>query len=132
MRIKFLIAAAAIALLLLSACGQGDIAVTTNDAFREITIGSTTATINTRTGLLTSLSNGAQTISLDGIIADIGYDGAYSMGQLGYTSFAALNTWELPMVYAKKRELPDYKVKSIKQTDSGFEIVHEIGELTTT
>ncbi len=108
------------------------IAVTAEDAFTDVTIGGMTCKINTRTGMVTQVKNSAQTVDLSGIVVDVGYNKAMVMGQLGYQSFTDFQTWELPTILMKRRELPEYTVDAIYQTSTGLEISLTIDTLTVT
>ncbi len=78
--------------------------------------------LDEQTGMLKEFSSGDDSIGLKGVVADAGLNGAYAFRQLGYTDFSSLSTWELPLLWPKMKELPEYCVDSIKRTKEGFQV----------
>lgn len=86
----------------------------------EITRNGMTAAINSTTGMVEQVRNDKGTVNLDAIIIDVGYNESYQFGQLGYSSFEGLATWELPMVWPKMNKIAEYELKGISETEDGF------------
>ncbi|MDE6168047.1 MAG: hypothetical protein K2G28_06270 [Acetatifactor sp.] len=78
--------------------------------------------LDEQTGMLKEFSSGDDSIGLKGVTADAGLNGAYVFQQLGYTDLSSLSTWELPLLWPKMKELPEYSVDSIKRTKEGFQV----------
>ena len=106
------------------------IAVTEEEAFTEVTIGDMTCTLNTHTGMITRIRSSRQTVDLGGLLIDVGYAGKMVMGQVGYQLYDDYETWELPTLMLKLKELPEYTLDSIYRTDSGLEVRMTVDTLT--
>lgn len=99
--------------------------------YTEIRKNGITAVIDSQNGMVTQVKSDKQTIDLDGIIIDVGIHGAYQFGQLGYTSFEELSTWELPIVWPKMNNpMLTYDVDGIDETDNGFIVTITKNSLT--
>ncbi len=81
------------------------------------------AVIDQNTGMVKQITTADNTLSLEGIVVDAGLNEAYLFGQLGYKDFSSLATYELPLMWLKMQELPDYTVDSITSQKDGFTIV---------
>lgn len=81
-----------------------------------------TVILDEQTGMLKEFSSGSDSLSLKGVVADAGLNDSYIFEQLGYTGFSSLSTWELPVLWPKMKELPEYTVNDIKRTEDGFEV----------
>ena len=78
--------------------------------------------LDERTGMLKEFSSGSDSIQLKAVTVDAGLNGAYVFRQLGYTDFSSLSTWELPLLWPKMKELPEFTLESVKRTQEGFEV----------
>lgn len=87
-----------------------------------LTRGDVTVTVSASTGLLTSVATGYDRLSLDGVLIDAGLNDASVFSQMGYKDMSGLATWELPLLWPKRKELPPYTVDSIHASRDGFEI----------
>lgn len=81
-----------------------------------------TVVLDSATGMLKELSSAEDTLLLEGVVFDAGLDGAYVFGQLGYTDLSSLATYELPLLWPKMKELPEYTLNHVKTTKQGFEV----------
>lgn len=79
-------------------------------------------TVDSTTGMVTQIKSDKQTIDLNGILIEVGFNGTYQFDQLGYTSFGELATWELPIVWPKMKPMPLYELEGIKETENGFHV----------
>ncbi len=96
----------------------------------EITRNGITCSINSVTGLVTQVKSDHQTITMDGIVIDVGFREAFSFTQLGYSSLEGKATWELPVVWPKMKPLPEYEFIGITETENGFISTLTIASLT--
>lgn len=108
------------------------IAVTEQEAFTDVTIGDMTCTINTQTGMITQVKNSSQTVDLDGFLIDVGYGRDMVMGQVGYQSYESYDTWKLPVLLVKRRDVAEYTLDAIYQTADGLEVNIKTDTLTIT
>lgn len=95
----------------------------------DITKNGITCTVDTATGMVRQVTSDLQTIRMDGIFIDVGYRTNYIFGQLGYTSLDSRATWELPIIWPKMKDVPEYKVSEIIETDTGFNVTLSIDTL---
>lgn len=79
-------------------------------------------TVNAVTGMLESLSSGYDSLEMEGILVEAGLNGQSLFGQLGCTDLSALATYELPVLWPKRKELPTYTVDAITATKEGFTV----------
>lgn len=87
-------------------------------------------TLNLSTGLVTKISSDKMSLSLDGIFIDAGYNGNYPFMQLGFSSFEEYSTWQLPMAWPRKKELPNGCFQGYEETDNGFLVTMQQDGLT--
>ncbi len=106
--------------------------VTAEEAFTDVTIGDMTCTLNTKTGMITQVKNSKQTVDLSGLLIDVGYNKKMVMNQVGYQSYENNETWTLPSLVLRKKELPEYTLNSIYQTSTGLEVSMTLDTLTIT
>ncbi len=88
--------------------------------------------INKNTGMVTQISGADTSLSLEGVVVDAGLDEKYLFEQLGYKSLDSLATYELPLLWLKRKELPDYAVTSITAQTDGFTVAIGIEDYTVT
>lgn len=124
---KKIIALALLAVLLLTACAPRQPEETFSDFTAEgdlltLTRGNVTVTVNARSGMVTSVKNDTDSFVLDGILVDAGIGGELIFRQLGYKDMSSLATYELPVLYPRMKELPDYAVDAITATAEGFTV----------
>lgn len=89
-------------------------------------------TINPDTGMVTKISDTGSSLSLEGIVVDAGLNHNYVFEQIGYKGLDALATYELPMLWLKRKELPAYTVTSITAQEDGFTVSIDIENYTVT
>ncbi len=87
-----------------------------------LTRGDITVTVSGKTGLVTQVKNSHETIAMEGILIDAGIGGTQVFEQLGYMDLSTLATYELPNLYARRRDMPGYAVDAITATEEGFTI----------
>lgn len=87
-----------------------------------LTRGEITVTVDPGTGMLRQVSAPYDSISMEGVLAEAGIEGEYLFAQLGYKDLSTLATYELPLIWPKLKELPEYTVDSITATEAGFDI----------
>lgn len=115
-------------LCLFSGCG--------NSGFQKkggmltLTRGGVTATVDPETGMLKEIASQEDSLTLDGILVDAGIDEQFVFNQLGYTDFSVLATYELPVLWPKRKDLPEHTVDSIAATKEGFDVSITLGEET--
>lgn len=122
-----LLLACSLVLGLSSACSQNKNVATFSDfqaADNSLTLnrGDMTVTVDSASGMVKEVSNSTDSISLEGIFVDVGVDGEYLFGQLGFKELSTLATYELPTLYPRMAEIPSYEVDSITATESGFDV----------
>lgn len=124
---KKVIALVLLTVLLLTACAPRQPEETFSDFTAEgdlltLTRGDVTVTVNAQSGMVTSVKNGTDSFALDGILVDAGIGGEQIFRQLGYKDLSSLATYELPVLYPRMKELPDYTVGAITATAEGFTV----------
>ncbi len=87
-----------------------------------LTRGDITVTVDGASGMLTGISSPTDELRMDGIFVDAGLNEKSLFDQLGYKDMSTLATYELPVLYPRRKELPEYTVHDIHTTKTGFEI----------
>jgi len=98
----------------------------------DITRNGITCTVDYDTGMVKKVATGDVSLSLEGICIDVGFDGEYVFQQLGYMTFENANTWELPKIWARRKELPDGIEVAITEMTNGFDVDMRLEPLTVT
>jgi len=88
----------------------------------EITRNGLTVLFHPQTGMITRISNAYQSMNFDGVVVDVGYEGAFLFSQVGFFDIGALLTWELPRITVRRMALPDYVVTHINETENGLTV----------
>ena len=86
----------------------------------EIERNGLTALFHPETGQITRMGNAYQVQYFDGIVVDVGYEGAFLFSQVGFFDIGALLTWELPRLTVRRMALPGYVVTRIEETPDGL------------
>lgn len=94
------------------------------------TSGELTAVLDGTTGMLKEFSTPDTTLSLEGVVVDVGVEESWLFGQLGYKDFSSLATYELPLMWLKMKELPAYTLESVTAGDNGFTVTMTLGDYT--
>lgn len=81
-----------------------------------------TVTVDGSSGLVKSIASENDSLSMDGIFIDAGLGEKSLFEQIGYKDMSTLATYELPLLWAKRKELPAYTVDAITATKDGFDI----------
>ncbi|MCQ2771514.1 MAG: alpha-amylase family glycosyl hydrolase, partial [Clostridia bacterium] len=87
-----------------------------------LTRGDMKVTVNSTSGFVTGVANSYDEVSFDAILVDGSISSNVMYGQFGYTSMAGAQTWELPILYPKMKDIPEHTVDNIVATETGFEI----------
>lgn len=95
-----------------------------------LTRGDVTVTVDPATGMLLSVSSDYDSITMDGVFVDAGIDEQSVFNQVGYTDLSLLATYELPILWPKRKELPEHTVNSVTATEAGFEVSITCGDYT--
>lgn len=88
----------------------------------KLTRGDITVAVDPNTGLLRQVASSYDSISMEGVLVDAGIEGEYQFNQLGYKDLSLLATYELPLIWPKRKELPEYSVDAITATEEGFDV----------
>lgn len=90
--------------------------------------GDISVSIDQNTGMVTRISGADSSLSLEGIVVDAGLNEKFLFDQLGYKGLGTLATYELPLIWLKRKELPDYTVTAITAQKDGFTVTISIND----
>lgn len=93
-----------------------------------VTRGDVTVTIDKVSGMVTGVASDYDAVTMTGIHVDAGINGSSVFNQIGYKDFHSIATYELPVLYPRMKDMPEYTVDSILLTDEGFEIRWTCGD----
>lgn len=79
-----------------------------------------TVTLDSTDGMVKSVENATDKLEMDGILVDVGVGGEQLFRQVGYKDMSTLATYELPTLYPRMKDLPQYTVSDIVATATGF------------
>lgn len=92
------------------------------DGMLALTRGEVTVTVDPASGLVKEVAAPYDSLRMEGVLVDVGFDEDYLFSQLGYKDLSTLATYEIPLIWPKRKELPEYTVDSVTATEAGFEI----------
>lgn len=121
---------AAVLLSLAAGCAARPSDFTRDGDVLTLNRGDVTVTVDANTGLLTSVSAGYDELAFDSVLVDAGLDGESVFSQLGYKDMSSLATYELPLLWPRLKELPEYAVNDITATKEGFQASITRGDYT--
>lgn len=117
----------ALLLGLFSGCGGPSKFKQTEEGFLALTRGDITVTVDPVTGMLKGISSPYDSITLEGVLVDAGLREQSVLNQLGYKDMSTLATYELPLLWPKLKELPQYCVDAVEATEEGFTVSITVG-----
>ncbi len=91
-------------------------------AAETVTVADTSLTFN-ENGMLTQLTQGDRSLTLEGIVTDVGIDGAFLYQTIGYQRFWDMATWDLATIVPMNKALPLQEVVSVTPDENGVTIV---------
>lgn len=105
-----------------SGCAQKVTAFQSDGDFLKLTRKGIIVHVDPATGLLRKITTDYDSLTMEGVLVDAGINEAAVFGQMGYKDLSSLATYELPLMWPKMKELPEYTVDSIKATRDGFQV----------
>lgn len=103
-----------------------------DDYMWSLTRDGVTVTLDSTDGMVKAIENATDKVEMDGILIDAGIGGEQLFRQVGYKDMSTLATYELPTLYPRMKDLPQYTVSDITATETGFTLNIRIDRYTFT
>lgn len=129
-RILSLLLCLTVLLSLMTGCTAKPSGFTREGDTLTLTRGDVTVTVDAATGFLTGVSTEYDALAFESVLVDAGLDEESVFSQLGYKDMSSLATYELPLLYPRRKDLPEYTVTGVTATKEGFEVSITRGEYT--